>query len=189
MPRPDRLFRTRGGTARYYANAHHRDVLDIVSHPMRVESARDLNADIDREGFTLARHDSAVSDWRDPAQIAGVYAPELAALVSASPGRTRSKCRLRHPALSEKSGLAGSGNNSHPARFAHIDVADGSSRMMAKRGAGGRPFAAMPRSTSGALSPRRRTCPSPCAMRAAWRRGPDRGRCDFRRARWPRMGL
>jgi hypothetical protein len=56
-------------------------VLDIVSHPMRVESARDLNADIDREGFTLARHDSAVSDWRDPAQIAGVYAPELAALV------------------------------------------------------------------------------------------------------------
>lgn len=126
---------------RYYANAHHRDVLDIVSHPMRVESARGLNADIDREGFTLALHESAVSDWRDPAQIAGVYAAEIAALVQSVTGADEVKV-TPHGILrfSEKSGLAGSGNNSHPARFAHIDVADGSSRMMAERGAGGRPF-------------------------------------------------
>jgi hypothetical protein len=88
-------------------------------------------------------------------QIAGVYAPELAALVQRVTGADEVKVSP-HGILrfSEKSGLAGSGNNSHPARFAHIDVADGSSRMMAKRGAGGRPFAAMPRSTSGARFPR-----------------------------------
>jgi len=80
---------------RYYANAHHRDVLDIISHPMRVESARGLNADIDREGFTLALHDSAVSDWRDPAQIAGVYAPEIAALVQRVTGADESPGPMR----------------------------------------------------------------------------------------------
>ena len=126
---------------RYYANAHYRDVLDIVSHPMMVQSARGLDAQLDREGFMLVRHESAVSDWRDRAQIAQTYVAEIAALVQGVTGADAVQVSP-HGILrfSEKSGLAGSGNNSHPARFAHIDVADGSSRMMAERGAGGRPF-------------------------------------------------
>ena len=126
---------------RYYANAHERDVLDIVSHPMPVSSARGLGATLDREGFTLLDHASAVTDWRSAEQIASLYVPEVAALVKAATGADEVIVGP-HGILrfSEKSGLAGSGNNSHPARFAHIDVADGSSRMMAERTAQGRPF-------------------------------------------------
>jgi len=126
---------------RYYANAHDRDEVDIAPAPMPVADARAINAQLDREGFTLVAHDSAVSDWRSTEQIAQVYAGELAELVKATTGADE-VIVSPHGILrfSEKSGLAGSTNNSHPARFAHIDVADGSSRMMAERGAGGRAF-------------------------------------------------
>jgi hypothetical protein len=126
---------------RYYANAHDRDVLDIVQVPMAISSARGMAAALDREGFTLVNHTSAVTDWRSPEQVAQIYAAELAELVKTATGADEVRVSP-HGILrfSEKSGLAGSGNNSHPARFAHIDVADGSARAMAERTAAGRSF-------------------------------------------------
>ena len=126
---------------RYYANAHDRDVLDIVSCPMPVDSARGMATELDREGFILAAQPSAVTDFADEAQIAATYVPEIAALVQAATGADEVRVSPRGVLrFSEASGLAGSSNNSHPARFAHIDVADGSAAAMATSGANGRPF-------------------------------------------------
>lgn len=49
--------------------------------------ARDLS--LDRHGFVLARHDTAVVDFHDPEEIAGVYYPEMESLVKAATGATR----------------------------------------------------------------------------------------------------
>ncbi|NBC36569.1 hypothetical protein GTZ99_08365 [Novosphingobium sp. FSY-8] len=127
---------------RYYANAHERDVLDIVSFPMTVRSARGLNAGLDVEGFLLADAPTQVGDWADAAQIRDIYVAEVEALLRRLTGADAVKVSP-HGILrfSEASGRAGSGNNSHPARFAHIDIADSSAFPMAERGAEGRTYA------------------------------------------------
>jgi hypothetical protein len=43
--------------------------------------------------------------------------------------------------FSERSGLAGTLNNSMPARFAHIDISDATAARFGEAGAGGRPYA------------------------------------------------
>jgi hypothetical protein len=49
--------------------------------------ARDLS--LDRQGFVLTRHDTAVADFHDPEEIARVYYPEMASLVKAATGARR----------------------------------------------------------------------------------------------------
>jgi len=49
--------------------------------------ARDLS--LDRQGFVLTRHDTAVVDFRDPQEIARVYYPEMESLVKAATGAAR----------------------------------------------------------------------------------------------------
>lgn len=49
--------------------------------------ARDLS--LDRQGFLLTRHHTAVVDFHDPAEIARVYYPEMEALVKAATGAAR----------------------------------------------------------------------------------------------------
>jgi len=50
-------------------------------------AARDLS--LDRQGFVLTRHDTAVVDFHDPEEIARVYYPEMERLVKAATGATR----------------------------------------------------------------------------------------------------
>lgn len=127
---------------RYYANAHERDEVEIVAVPMPVLDARAMETTIDREGFALIEHRSAVRDFRDADEVARVHRHEIEELVRAHTG---ADCvHVGAPGLlrfSERSGLAGSLNNSMPARFAHIDISDATAAQFAARGARGRALA------------------------------------------------
>ncbi len=107
--------------------------LPLEQHVVTVEDARPLRDEVslDREGFVLAQHRSAVQNFFDPAQVRGTYMHELeelllrltgAAKVVASPGGV-----LRR---SERSPGFGKDGSTVPARFAHCDYSpnpDGSS--------------------------------------------------------------
>ncbi len=125
----------------YYANAHEKDAIDFDLRPMPIHDARALGAQIDREGFQLVSHASAVSDWTDRDEVFAVHRDEVAALIQAATGADQ--VHVTAPGIlrySERSGRAGSGDNSHPARFAHVDISDATAAQFAERGAGGRTF-------------------------------------------------
>jgi hypothetical protein len=125
----------------YYANAHEKDQVPIDLRPMPVRDARGIDAQVDREGFQLVRHTSAITDWTDRAALDAVHKGEVAALIKALTGAD--EVQVNAPGIlrySEKSGKAGSSDNSHPARFAHIDINDVTATQFAERGSGGRAF-------------------------------------------------
>ena len=125
----------------YYANAHEKDRVPVDLRPMPVRDARGMDAAVDREGFQLVRHRSAVTDWTDRAVLEAIHRDEVAALIQQLTGAdavfVTSPGILRY---SEKSGKAGSSDNSHPARFAHVDINDATAAQFAVRGAQGRAF-------------------------------------------------
>lgn len=126
---------------RYYANAHEKDAVDIAPVAMPMHDARRDGPTIDREGFQLVTHASAVTDFADRDEVARVHCREIEDLVQAQTGADF--VHVGAPGLlrfSEKSGKAGSLNNSMPARFAHIDISDTTALQFGQRGAAGRPF-------------------------------------------------
>ena len=56
---------------------------------VRIQDARGLPLSIDRGGFQLVQHASAVSDFYDDAQIEGIYNAEIERLVAATTGASR----------------------------------------------------------------------------------------------------
>ncbi|MBB4612104.1 CmcJ/NvfI family oxidoreductase [Novosphingobium taihuense] len=126
---------------RYYANAHERDEVEISLVAMAMTDARGLGASIDREGFEIIAHKSAVTDFADRDQVARIHMREIEELVQAQ--TNADFVHVGAPGLlrfSERSGKAGSLNNSMPARFAHIDISDLTAQQFGERGANGRPF-------------------------------------------------
>jgi hypothetical protein len=121
---------------RYYANDHSRDVLALDPRTIQIEDARarTLAPSLEHEGFALLEHKSAVTDFRDAAEVARVHPAEIEQLVQrlcgadavlvSSPGVLR---------FSEGSPDSGRLNNSRPARFIHIDVSDATARTFAER--------------------------------------------------------
>ena len=127
---------------RYYANAHERDEVEIAPVLMPVLDGRAAGTTIDREGFQLVSHTSAVRDFRDREEVARVHMREIEELVQAETGADF--VHVGAPGLlrfSERSGLAGSLNNSMPARFAHIDISAATAARFGEAGAQGRAFA------------------------------------------------
>lgn len=125
----------------YYANAHERDEVDIAPVAMPMHDARTAATTIDREGFQIIAHRSAVTDFADREQVARIHCREIEDLVQAQTGADF--VHVGAPGLlrfSERSGKAGTLNNSMPARFAHIDISDRTAGQFATRGADGRPF-------------------------------------------------
>lgn len=126
---------------RYYANAHERDEVEIQPAPMAMHDARAAGTTIDREGFQIIAHRSAVTDFADREQVVRIHMREIEELVQAQTGADL--VQVNAPGLlrfSERSGKAGSLNNSMPARFAHIDISDRTAEQFGARGANGRPF-------------------------------------------------
>ena len=75
--------------------------------------ARALDAHVDREGFQLVRHSSAITDWTDRAALADIHRAEVAQLIKDLTGAD--EVQVNAPGIlrfSEKSGKAGSTDNS-----------------------------------------------------------------------------
>ena len=128
---------------KYYANDNSQDVMNVVQHAVPIEDGRTAAEapTIDRDGFTLLPHASAVGDFRDAQQVEAIYADEcrriLATLTQADEIEIKGTGILR---FGEKSQDSGALNNSRPARFVHIDVSDVTAEIFNARSAipGGR---------------------------------------------------
>ncbi len=118
----------------YYANAHEKDFVPIDPQGVEMLDGRPLTSSVDIEGFQLLRHPSKVTDFSDHEAIAEHYNDEVLALVRKVSGADEVALtgRTIHR-FSEKSGLAGSQDNSHPARFAHIDISGPEAAGMTKQ--------------------------------------------------------
>ena len=64
---------------RYYANDHSRDVLALEERTIQVEDGRQQEGapSLEREGFALIRHRSAILDFRNTAAVAQLYPAEI----------------------------------------------------------------------------------------------------------------
>jgi len=107
----------------FYANAHEKDYVPLQPVAMDIADARGLGTSLDREGFVLVDHASALSDLTDMEQVAAVHRGEIADLLTRLTGCDAVEMTpfgiLRY---SERSGRTGSTDNSHPARMAHVDM-------------------------------------------------------------------
>jgi hypothetical protein len=119
---------------RYYANDHSRDTVVIDLHPMTLIDGRQAETRLDTEGFALVAHSSAVSDFTKSDDVAAKHNDEIVALLRAQTGAhiviVTAPGILR---FSERSRLAGTLNNSMPARFAHVDVTTGTAEAFGER--------------------------------------------------------
>jgi hypothetical protein len=117
---------------RYHSNDTSGDMLDIQPVQMDIRDARGLEMTLDRAGFTLCNHRSAVADFTDRASVDAIYRQEIVELVATlsaadlvlvnSPGVLR---------FSERSAKSGTLDNSRPARFAHVDISDSTAAQFA----------------------------------------------------------
>lgn len=108
----------------FYANAHEKDFVPLEPVEVEIRDARGLDTSLDREGFVLVEHESAVADLTDQDAIPATHAGEIADLLMAQTGcdhvQMFDRGILR---FSEKSGANEGHDNSHPARFVHVDMA------------------------------------------------------------------
>ncbi len=120
---------------RFFANDHSRDTVPIDPVAMPLIDGRRASCTLDREGFALIRHASTVTDFADSAQSER-HAQEIKTLVKNATGADH--VSVTAPGVlrfSEASGRAGSLNNSHPARFAHVDTSSETARIFAANSA------------------------------------------------------
>lgn len=127
---------------RYFANDHSRDTVIVKARTMAAHDARTGGQGLDDAGFQLVAHKSAVKDFGDREAAAAIHCAEIAELVQAVTGADFVHCNAG-PLMrfSERSGRAGSQDNSYPARFAHVDVSDATARQFAERSSQGRRYA------------------------------------------------
>jgi len=118
---------------RFHANDHSRDVLTIEPLVARVVNARGIDPApaLEREGFELVRHRSAIADFRDPAEgerHIGEIRELLLEVSGADAVTVTPRGVLR---FSERSPDSGRLDNSRPARFVHVDVSDATAAIFA----------------------------------------------------------
>jgi hypothetical protein len=121
---------------RFYANDHSRDVLNLDGRTVQMEDVRrdSQRPSLQREGFCLVEHRSAVLGFRDPEEILRTHYPEIQELLLQQTGAD--KVVVTAPGVlrfSESSPDSGRLNNSRPARFIHIDVSDATAKVFAGR--------------------------------------------------------
>ena len=127
----------------FYANAHEKDYVPLAPVEMEITDARGLDTSLDREGFVLVEHASAVPDLTDMDAVARTDRGEIADLLQEVTGCDHvAMTPMGILRFSEASGRTGSTDNSHPARFAHVDMAkDAAAQARAKTAPEGREIA------------------------------------------------
>lgn len=118
---------------RFHANDQSRDVLVIEPQRMRVANGRMVTPApaLEREGFELVRHTSAIADFRDPAQGERHVAEIRQLLLEVSGGDAVAVTPRGVLRFAERSPDSGRLDNSRPARFAHVDVSDATAATFA----------------------------------------------------------
>ena len=120
---PIAYVRDTGERPRYYANAHEKDTIVLAPMPMPIADLRGQPTSLDVEGCVLVRHRSEVADFADPAQIERIHLAEIEALLTEATGCDLAVVNGRGILrFSERLGENARHDNSHPARFAHVDV-------------------------------------------------------------------
>ena len=127
----------------FYANAHEKDFVPLKPAEVTIADARGLDCSLDREGFTLVAHKSALTDLTDLDAVAKVHRDEIADLLKRETGCDEVAMTpfgiLR---FSEKLGENEAHDNSHPARFVHVDMAkEAAAAMREKTAPAGKPIA------------------------------------------------
>jgi len=121
---------------RYHANDSSRDVLNLDPHAVAIEDKRNeaVPPSLEREGFALFPHRSAVHNFRDLDEVARVNVPELRTLLLELSGADEV---VMNPTgvlrFGERSAESGALNNSRPARFVHVDISDPTARQFSER--------------------------------------------------------
>ena len=107
----------------FYANAHEKDFVPLQPAEVEITDARGLDCSLDVEGFTLVEHRSAIADLTDMDAVVTAHAPEIAELLKAHTGCDHVDVMPRGILrFSEKAGVNDAHDNSHPARFVHVDM-------------------------------------------------------------------
>jgi hypothetical protein len=124
----------------FYAKDHDRDNLALESRRVSIEDARQVDPapSLDREGFTLVPHKSAVTDFEDAEATATIYAREIEALIQQVTGADHVVARgtvLRFSQQQNRDAFV----NSLPAGFVHVDVSHESFAQFAAAGLGDHP--------------------------------------------------
>jgi hypothetical protein len=124
----------------FYARDHDRDNLALEPRQVTIEDARQAMPapSLDREGFTLVRHKSAVTDFEDTEATATIYAREVEDLIRQVTGADHVVARgtvLRFSQQQNRDAYV----NSLPAGFVHVDVSHESFAQFAAAGLGDHP--------------------------------------------------
>ena len=112
---------------RYHANDSTRDVLELESRRIEIANARLCIAapELEEEGFQLRSHHSSLADFADERAVASRYVKEVDRLLLELSGADAVAVNPRGVLrFSERSSACGRLDNSHPARFVHVDVSD-----------------------------------------------------------------
>ncbi len=121
---------------RYHANNTTKDVLELLSIEVDIEDGRHLAEppSLDAEGFCLVSHHTSVSDFLHDNNAQAIYRQEIIELLKQKTGCD--EVIVTSPfivGIGEKSPLSGQFNNSHPARFLHVDINDETAQAFANR--------------------------------------------------------
>jgi hypothetical protein len=120
---PIAYVRDTGERPRYYANAHEKDTIVLAPEPMAIADMRGVRTSLDIEGCVLVPHRSEVADFADPEQVTLIHLGEIETLLKRETGCDQADVSPRSILrFSEKLGENAAHDNSHPARFAHVDV-------------------------------------------------------------------
>jgi hypothetical protein len=114
--------------AKFHAQDARRDNLILKSHVMQIRNARAFATapSLDREGFALASQRTSVKNFHDREELSRVYLPELQQFLLEYTGAVRVTLLgagglVRY---AERSSKYGTGINTRPARFPHVDFTD-----------------------------------------------------------------
>lgn len=108
----------------FYAENYQNNNLNLEEHRISVRDARSLRPRLalERDGFILADHPSAMRDYADTEAVERIYQPEIRELIAGLTGASlvvTTGAVLRWGERAEESGTASV--NSRPARFVHVD--------------------------------------------------------------------
>lgn len=108
----------------FYANAHEKDFVPLAPVEVDIHDARGRDCSLDVEGFILVEHRSKLAHLTDLEAVRRDHPDEIAELLRSVTGCDHV---VMTPGVilrfSERAGANAAHDNSHPARFVHVDMA------------------------------------------------------------------